>query len=489
MDRRQSATLSAGQLARMLGGWTENPGRLPARLARAIRQLVELGELVAGTRLPSERALASALVISRATVVTGYELMHGYGLLESRPGSGHWVTSDDHRTGAGLASAASFPWLHRLALPGSAVRYPPSVVDLSATAIAASPVLADVLGEVTSEDWESAIEEPGYLPLGCPPLRRAIADECSRQGLPTTSQQVIITSGAQQGLSLVAAALLLPGDVVVIEDPLYPGQLPVLRQAGARLRTVPVDTHGLDVAALTQQVEREKPRLVLVSPTYQNPTGHLLGAEGRADIATLAGARSTIFVELYASADLSLNEALPAPAPLASMGNADSMVVIGSMSPMVWSGLRIGWIRAPEHLIASLGQAKAIADLGTPLLAQFVATRLMERLPELRQHRTRELATSCAHAMGLLGKRLPDFAVRHPDGGAYLWVGMPAGDASQFALVALRHGVAVLPGSLCSAREAHSDRFRLSFACDPTRLTVGIERLASAWGDYHRYAR
>lgn len=153
----------------------------------------------------------------------------------------------------------------------------------------------------------TAIEEPGYLPLGCPPLRRAIADECSRQGLPTTSQQVIITSGAQQGLSLVAAALLLPGDVVVIEDPLYPGQLPVLRQAGARLRTVPVDTHGLDVAALTQQVEREKPRLVLVSPTYQNPTGHLLGAEGRADIATLAGARSTIFVELYASADLSLN--------------------------------------------------------------------------------------------------------------------------------------------------------------------------------------
>lgn len=73
----------------MLGGWAENPGRLPARLARALRQLVELGELVPGTRLPSERALASALVISRATVVTGYELMHGYGLLESRPGSGH----------------------------------------------------------------------------------------------------------------------------------------------------------------------------------------------------------------------------------------------------------------------------------------------------------------------------------------------------------------------------------------------------------------
>ncbi len=76
------------------------------------------------------------------------------------------------------------------------------------------------------------------------------------------------------------------------------------------------------------------------------------------------------------------------------MGNADSMVVIGSMSPMVWSGLRIGWIRAPEHLIASLGQAKAIADLGTPLLAQFVATRLMERLPELRQSaRLRRQAT------------------------------------------------------------------------------------------------
>jgi DNA-binding transcriptional MocR family regulator len=249
---------------------------------------------------------------------------------------------------------------------------------------------------------------------------------------------------------------------------------------------VPVDAAGLDIEALTSTVKREDPRLVLLSPTHQNPTGSLVGADGRARIAALAGDTPALVVELYASADLTL-DVYPVPAPVAAIGNADSMVVIGSLSPLVWSGLRIGWIRAPEHLIASLGHAKAIADLGTPLLSQLVATRLMKRLPELGQHRNHVLAARCEQAMGLLKELLPDFEVRRPNGGGCLWVGMPAGDAGEFAHVALRDGVAVLPGQLCSARGAHHDRLRLSFACDPTFLLVGINRLAFAWADYRRH--
>lgn len=222
MDRSRPSVLSAQQLARLLGGWAENRGRLPERLARALRQLVELGELAPGTRLPSERALASALVISRATVVSGYELLHGAGLLDSRPGSGHWIAREAAGR-AGLGVTALFPWQHRLAPPESALGYPPSIVDLSAIAISASPVLHEVLSSVTAADWSSAIDEPKYLPLGWPPLRQAVAAECSKRGLPTSAQQILITSGAQQGLSLVAAALLQPGDVVVVEDPSTPG--------------------------------------------------------------------------------------------------------------------------------------------------------------------------------------------------------------------------------------------------------------------------
>lgn len=485
MDRKRP-DLTAQQLAHLLGGWTENRGKLPERLARALRQLVELGELAPETRLPSERALAAALVISRATVVAGYELLHGEGLLSSRPGSGHWVARDESRGRARSASTVAFPWQHRLAPPESAIRYPPGVVDLSALAIAASPVLSEVLSALRPEDWNTVTEEPRYLPLGWPPLRQAVADECSKRGLRTAARQILITSGAQQGLSLVAAALLQPGDLVVVEDPLYPGQLPVLRGAGARLRTVPVDANGLDTQALAATVHRENPRMVLVSPTHQNPTGSLLGAKGRARIADLAGATSALVVELYASADLTL-DVYPVPGPVAVVGNADAMVVIGSLSPLVWSGLRVGWIRAPEHLIASLGHAKAIADLGSPLLSQLVATKLLERLPELAEHRNRELAARCQQALDLMAELLPDFAVRRPEGGGCLWVGMPAGDAAEFAHIALRDGVAVLPGQLCSARGAHHDRLRLSFACDPTYLLVGIERLAFAWADYRRH--
>ena len=235
VDRRHRSAPSPEQLARMLGGWMEDPGILPERLARALRQLVELGELVSGTRLPSERALATALVISRSTVVSGYHIMHGEGLLETKPGSGHWIASGEAARNTELVTQVPFPWTHRLALPESAVGYPPSVVDLSAIAISASPVLLEVLATLTVEDWASATLEPGYLPLGWPPLRRAVAEQCSRRGLPTSPQQVMITSGAQQGMSLVAGAFVQPGDVVVVEDPLYPGQLPVLRAAGARL--------------------------------------------------------------------------------------------------------------------------------------------------------------------------------------------------------------------------------------------------------------
>jgi len=487
VDRRVAPSVTAQQLARLLGGWTQARGKLPERLARALRQLVQLGELVSGTRLPSERALAAALVVSRATIVAAYELLHGAGLLESRPGSGHWVAWGESKAPSGVGAAAAFPWQHQLAPPESALRYPPEVVDLSAIAIPASPVLVEVLSTLTVQDWTAATEEPKYLPLGLPSLRRAVADECSRRGLATSPRQILITSGAQQGLSLTAAALVQPGDVVVVEDPLYPGQLPVLREAGARLWTVPVDGNGVDTEALTSIVEREKPRLVFVSPTFHNPTGSHLSVDGRARIAALAGSDLMTVVELYASADLPLNDH-PVPSPVAASGDADSMVVIGSLSPLVWSGLRVGWIRAPEHLIARLGQAKAIADLGTSLLSQFVATRLLERLPELGQLRNRELAARCSQAMDLLEELLPSFTVQRPSGGASLWVGMPAGDAGEFAHVALRHGVAVLPGQLCSARGGHRDHVRLSFACDPTGLLVGIERLATAWTAYRKHA-
>lgn len=487
MNRRHADVSGPDQLARMLGGWTDHPGSLPERLARALRQLVQLGELVPGTRLPSERALATALVVSRATVVSGYDLLHGEGLLDPKPGSGHWIAGIEATTGAISSTLVSFPWPHRLAPPESAVRYAPHVVDLSAIAMPASPVLLEVLSALTVADWASVTEEAGYVPLGWPPLRHVIAEECTARGLLTTSQQVMITSGAQQGLSLVAAAFIRPGDVVVVEDPLYPGQLPVLRGAGARLRSVPVTSQGLDVTALSETMESDKPRLALLSPIHHNPTGFLLNADGRTRIAALAGEGDAVIVELYASSDLSLDDH-PVPPPVAAIGNADSMIVIGSLSPLVWSGLRVGWIRAPEHLLATLGRAKAVADLGTSLLPQVVALRLMDRQSELRRHRNSELAARCDQAVSLLGRLLPEFEVTRPHGGACLWVGVPAGDASTFGLVALRHGVAVLPGPLCSSTQGHGQRFRMSFACDPTRLLVGIERLAAAWTEYRRQA-
>lgn len=487
MDRRREPPPDAQRLSRMLGGWTTTHGTLPERLARALRELTGLGELVTGTRLPSERVLAAALVVSRATVVSAYDLLHGEGLLDSRPGSGHWIAS---REGAldRVTPPATFPWPHRLADPRSPLGYPPTTIDLSAIAMTASPILTEVLDAIGTDDWASLTSEWAYLPLGWLPLRHAIAEECSRLGLPTTHEQVLITSGAQQGLSLVVDALVQHGDVVVIEDPAYPGQFPVLRRAGARLLTVPAGPTGLDVGLFEQIVAAESPRLAVLTPTHHNPTGGVLGTEGRARVAGLAGHRGLVVAELYASAELSLDNHRPPP-PVAAIGNTESTVVIGSLSAVVWSGLRVGWLRASEDMIALLGEQKAVADLGTPLIPQLVATRLMDRLPELRRLRNAQLEERCRLAIDRLTERIPDFDIARPAGGGCLWFEMPVGQASEFAQVALRYGVAVLPGPLCSARATHQAHLRLAFTGDPTALLVGIERLADAWAVYQAHAR
>jgi len=330
----------------MLGGWTSTHGSLPRRLATALRQLIELGELASDTRLPSERALADALIVSRSTVVGAYDVLHGQGLVLSRPASGHWIAHRERRHDADMSPVA-FPWPHRLVPPDSALGHPTTTIDLSAIAMTASPVLADVLDRLSDGGWTTVTDEWAYLPLGWLPLRQAVAAECSRRGLPTTYREVLVTSGAQQGLSLVVDALVRAGDVVAVEDPAYPGLFPVLRNAGARLRSIPSGADGIDTGLLEETVRVDNPRLAVITPAHHNPTGVVLGSESRTRVAGVAGQRELVVVELYASADLSL-DSVPAPPPLGVLGNADSMVVVGSLSTLAWSGLRIGWIRASE---------------------------------------------------------------------------------------------------------------------------------------------
>ena len=172
------------------------------------------------------------------------------------------------------------------------------------------------------------------------------------------------------------------------------------------------------------------------------------------------------------------------PPPLAA-DNPDALVLtIGSISKLICSNLRVGWVRAPEPIIQRLARLKSAMDLGAPLLTQAIATRLLGVVGEARNLRRAQLKLRRDLLVSLLRRQLPEWKFRVPSGGIFLWVKLPSGDAREFAQVALRHGVAIVPGTVMSATENHARFLRLPFLGTPAILKTGVTRLATAWRDH-----
>src|SRR6202161_2162132 len=235
-NRSTSAKVArSGELRRLvgtLGDWAVGPGPLFRQLARAVAGAIEGGALAEGLRLPSERGLASALFVSRGTTVAAYDQLVADGLVERRHGSGTFVAGPaalglpDGREGSAL--------VHRL-VERSSVRS--TVVDLSISVLHDAGGLPAVT--LSSRDLRAMVPETGYSPWGSPGLRALIADHVTAWGLPTVPGQIVITSGAQQGISAAAACWLRPGDTVVVEDPCYPGAIAAFAQARTPPRRCP----------------------------------------------------------------------------------------------------------------------------------------------------------------------------------------------------------------------------------------------------------
>jgi DNA-binding transcriptional MocR family regulator len=317
--------------------------------------------------------------------------------------------------------------------------------------------------------------------MGMPALRKAVADSLSRADLPTVAEQVLITSGAQQAISLVAGLLVPRGETVAVEDPTYIGAIDVFSAAGARLLPLPSGPEGIDVDRLRPMLET-RPRLLYLVPSFHNPTGTLLPERSRRVIARLAAEFQVPVVEDNALAGLGLGAALPPP--IAAFAKNAPILTIGSPSKLFWSGLRVGWIRGPEALIARLGRWKALADLGSPLHTQAIVLHLLAEEAAAEKLRCRESSTRLDLLTALLKQHLPDWSWRRPDGGLLLWARMPSGDANELAPIAQRHGVAIVAGSANSPDHRFADRVRLPFVSDPAIMKEAMARLGHAWQEY-----
>lgn len=312
-------------------------------------------------------------------------------------------------------------------------------------------------------------------------------------GRPTSPDQVIVTTGSQQGLDLLARALGDPGDEVVVEDPSYLGALQAMRAAGLRTTGIPVDGDGLDVDALEHHLTRAggtatRPvRLVYVVPTFQNPTGTTLAPDRRLRLAELADRHGLVIVEDEPYAALRVRGT--APAPVASL--SPRTVSLGTVSKTLAPGLRVGWLIGPADVVATVVRLKQAVDLHTSGLCQAVVRHLLGDADWFDAHLARLREAYAARAVALrsavvehLGGR---FEVTDPDGGMFLWAtsrpGSPALDARSLLPLTIDAGTAFVPGDAFAAGDPRRWRgaMRLSFATSsPGQLRDAAARLARA---------
>ncbi|UBU09926.1 aminotransferase-like domain-containing protein [Nonomuraea gerenzanensis] len=417
------------------------------RLAGALTDLAQTGLISPGTRLPSERDLAQAVGVSRGTVAAAFNALCEEGLCERRHGSGTYVLG-----------TPSFGGL----LQAGAVR-----ADLSTSVVPDPSHLT--LPPLDPADLLRAPSGHGYDAMGDPRLRTVLA---GAEG--ADPRHVLVTAGAQQGIDLAARVLLRPGDRVLVGDPAYGGALSVFRRAGAHV----VAADLTSPAAVEGALARHRPAVVYVAGV-DNPTGAVPPLRHVAELAADAG---VTVVEDRALAAL-VYDGVPPPEPLAA-AHPYGTVTVGSLSKVLWGGLRVGWLTAPEPLLARLTEAKVDADLATSAVAQRLATDLLERNPVAPW--LAELARRREHCLTALPAHLPEWTWTRPAGGLSVWVRLPGTDTDRFAAVAREHGVAVAPGSLFSPDGRHRDRLRLSFALPPDLLDRAFADLALAWRAYGR---
>ncbi|WP_328487961.1 aminotransferase-like domain-containing protein [Streptomyces zaomyceticus] len=492
------------ELVSRLGRWSAGRGPLYLLLAARLRRLVDEGALPPGALLPPDRRLAKALAVGRTTVVAAYDTLRQEGRLVRRQGSGTRVArpalapeapggtnmlpgAETHRgTETARVSETSNPlFLHLLEAPDD-------VILLSCAAPAQPPPeLAEAYRSLVLPDGDL-----GYHPAGLGVLRAAVAARYTARGVPTDPEQILVTTGAQQGLSLLTRLLLAPGDGVLVEAPSYPGALDLFREAAAVPLPVAVGPDGLDVAEAVRVMERHRPALAYVVARFQNPTGTVLPPLAGRRLVAAANALGVPLVDDEVLGDLAFDTAPdsasasptssgePASGESPSLSAYGEVIAVGSLSKVVWGGLRIGWVRGPVSLVSRLARLKALHDLGCDVPSQLVAARLLDDFAAVRAARLGALRAGHAHLRAELARLLPSWSCAPATGGQTLWVRLPHGDGVSFAQLALRHGVAVLPGATADALGGSVRRLRLHFLLPPETLTEAVRRLASAWAEY-----
>lgn len=464
-----------------LGGWSRGTGALYVRLAAAVAAAIERGDIAPGSKLPAERPLAASLAVSRGTVMAAYERLRELGWAESRQGSGSWIRLDVARPIDRLNDAGIEIRARRLS--ARLLEETQGVVDLSIAAVSGVDDLPDDLFSAPpKESLEQLAGGHGYLPLGLPALRHRITTYYTERGVDTSVDQIAVTCGAQQAISLIAQLVLKPGDAIIVESPTYPGAVDAFSRFGARLVTLPPATDWPNASRLRAAISANAPRLIYLMPACHNPMGTVMSEWHRREIAEVVDQSEVYLLEDNILAETTFEERrIP---PISAFSRSGRVITLGSLSKVGWGGLRTGWMRGSADLIDRIARLKAATDFGSPVQPQVTACTLLDRLEEIAANRRATLLVQASVLQEELSRLLPTWTWAEPEGGLALWVQLPFGDADAFNQHAVRHGVDFTTGSVHCADGTQLDRLRISFGKRTDVLVEGAARLSRAWRSY-----
>lgn len=442
-------------------------------LAQELAQHIAGGIYPAGSRLPGVRSIAQARGLSVATVVAAYRQLEDTGQIEARSRSGFYVRPRPplRPIAPEPSPRAEPPCLvncRDMAMALLKASHDPRIVQLGAAVPAPeflpTQAVAQALARATRLHRTRAA---GYMmPPGAPELRREIARRMQVAGAHVDADDIVVTTGCQEALSLALRAVTKPGDVVAVESPAFYGLLHVMESLGLEALEIPAHpTEGLSLDALAFALEKWPVKACVTVPNFSNPLGFLMPDENKRALVALLGRHGIPLIEDDVYGDLGFAPRRPSTC-MALAPEAD-VLYCGSFSKTLAPGLRIGWIAAPRHR-ETVEYLKYVSSIASPSAPQFAVADLLasgryERY--LREARGKYAAAVARMSDAVMGHFPEGTRVSQPQGGFVLWVELPDSvDSFALARHALEAGVSIAPGPLFSASGKYRHHIRLSCA-------------------------
>ncbi|MDF2501142.1 MAG: lysN 2 [Anaerosporomusa subterranea] len=461
----------------------DNKDSLYVQLYGALRELILQGKLSHGYLLPPVRKFAAFLTVNPGTVVNAYKLLEQNGYIFSRAGSGSYVAEIHDQVLAEAEQTVFETDMEAFAetLADSIAPIANDCIDLAS--ITPDPEMVpiedfkNVLIEVIDRDKGYAFtyqEGQGYYPL-----REAISLYLKPQGVNSIPENMQIISGAQQGIDIVAKALLRYGDYVFTESPTYPGAIAAFRSRGAKIIEISMEEDGINITELEQKLRSFRPKLLYVMPNIQNPTGWSYSLNKRSRLMSLARYYDAIVLEDDYISELNFSNS--SLAPLKAIDRDGRGIYLKSFSKLFMPGLRLAFLVTPPHLANTIMSVKHHSDISTAGLTQRAFDLYLRKgIWDKHIASVRNLYAERYQAtLDAISRYLPGVTCHSPHGGLTCWLELPKGvSAEKIVQQARDKKVLLTAGTAFFPRRPIDSYLRISFAvADCDKIKQGIQTL------------